>query len=225
MSAVKRISTVAKYIPNVFYINTSKYDEFVYLDYLAGVFANNNEFSVLLSSDEILYQSLNSHLVALNIKGLNTKLITDKNVIAYLAEQETAPFTNKLLNVVLSVTGSKDYTIDGLKNVKFKKSVKMVSDLISSGKLSDTYNYACPKEALKCSPNLAEDIDKIEANYKAIYPIEILSNEMSNIKLDVDVAIKTKPQVTYNQFDELNSRIFLQFPLNIASILKGEIDK
>lgn len=219
-SALKRIKSVVKYIPKAYYLDTSKLDEFIYSDVLISDLSGKNEISVILTDDAMLYQSLGSNCVAIDIKGMNSKLIDNKSAMSYLCEKETS-LSNSLLPLFLSITGMERYSIEGIKNFGFKKALKSISELVNSGVLIDTRYMVFPKAELLKSDNrfITDNISLIEKNYGIILPIELEMKNSVIIRSEIEAQMQ-KPVVTKKEFQDLNNRIFLNYPINVNEILE-----
>jgi hypothetical protein len=216
----KRISSVVKYVPNAYFFDTSSLDELVYCDWITTSKSNQNELSIILSDDAVLYQCLGSHVVALDIKGIATQMISQANVMKYLSEKETT-LSGALLPLLLSITGTDRYSIDGVPKYGYKKALKVLNDLVSAGILLDTRYLTFPEELAQTSDlNIKNSISTIKANYQTILPLEL--KVRNAVVIQSEVSTYVKPIVTKNEFQELNSTIYCLFPINISSLLKGE---
>ena len=216
-TANNSVKIVSKYIPNVFYIDTSDLDEFVYCNYIIRNISKTNDLNILLSSDPIMYQTLDNKTFAIDLKGQHSKVITENNVLSYLTETN-AKISGNLLNLMLSICGNTEYNLQKIDGIGFKKAYKIIKSLVDNNIVVDKMHMILPKEIFKDNL-LNENKELIETNFKTVFPINIqLENENTLIRA---FAI-TKPVVTKQQFDELNTRIFVNYPINIVSLLRGE---
>lgn len=221
-SALNRIKSIVKYIPNAFYLETSKLDEFVYLDIIAGKSDAPNFKYLILSDDPVMFQSLSSTSYAIDIKGINSKTIDSASVLDYLCESDKANRISGsgLLPLVLAMTGTDRYSIDGIKNFGFKRAIKAISDLVVEKILVETRYMVFPRDSVLKSRNKAvvDSIDLIERNYHLLLPIESEMKNADIVKSEID-AQSSKPVVTKKEFQNLNSRVFLNYPINVNGLL------
>lgn len=216
-STVKQVKILSKYIPHVYYIDTSDFDEFIYFNYL--VRHSGNSFKILFSDDPIMFQALDKDTVALDVKGENSNLITNENVIQYLCENNSVTLTSNSLNIILSITGNSEYyNIKGIQSYKYKKAYKLLEPFFKNVILVNKTYMNIP-EVIFTNELLKENRELIEKNFKVMFPIEIQMINESKIE---EKLIITKPKVSWKEFEKLNQRIFLLFPLNLNMILKGE---
>lgn len=217
-SVSKQLQILCKYIPHVYYINTSLLDEFCYLNYL--IRHSGNSLNLLLSSDPILYQTLDSSSIALDLKGENSSLITNKNVISYLSDTKS-DFTSNSLNIIFSIIGNKEYSISNIPNYSYKKTLKILSLYKNDGAIIDKTYMKFPEE-LFSNETFKTNKDMILNNFNIIFPIEI---QMKNEEKIEEVIIKSqmKNETSLLDMEELNKKIFNNFPINMTFLLKGEL--
>lgn len=147
-------------------------------------------------------------------------MISQANVMKYLSEKETT-LSGALLPLLLSITGTDRYSIDGVPKYGYKKALKVLNDLVSAGILLDTRYLTFPEELAQTSDlNIKNSISTIKANYQTILPLEL--KVRNAVVIQSEVSTYVKPIVTKNEFQELNSTIYCLFPINISSLLKGE---
>ena len=107
-TAIKVIEKVMSGIPHCYFINTSKYDEFVYAKYIKSII-NKNQLLFILSNDDVFFQLLDNNTFVLNLKGIKTELLTKENCISIITKKEFK-FSSNLLSLVLALSGSKKYS-------------------------------------------------------------------------------------------------------------------
>ncbi len=217
-SAVKQFATICKYLPHAIFVDSSKLDEFCYINYIVRKKVNQNDINILMSDDPILFQTLNNRTFALDIKGASTKLIAESNVIEYLTKQ-AHPFGGNLLGLIIAIAGNELYGIDGIDGYGYKKAAKIISRLVGDGKLVDKTYMIYPNDAMMASDAVKANAERVRKNYGLAFPIEQYIRNEVTIAGDL---IQHKPIVTKAQFNELNQRMFLMYPLNIGFLLKGE---
>ena len=212
---------VCEYIPHVVYINTEKFDEYIYAHKIASMSIKNNNLAILLSDDPLMYQCLNNNTIALSMKGDNSLVYTTTNTIANLSSTKTDTST-ALLPLLLSITGMPKYSITGIGGYAYKKATELIDKLRIKGVIIDKEPYMILplKEMLNKEKVLtAEALNKINTNYNVIYPtkLEFLNDtEISN------ACQKVQPQITMAMLTEVNTRYFLLHPINFISLLRGE---
>jgi len=216
-STTKQVQIVCKYLPDVFFIDTSKLDEFMYTNHLIRNIVNKNDLNIILSSDPIIYQTLNKNTIAIDLKGNNSKVITETNVINYLTKSDKYKISGNLLNLVLSICGDEEYSLNKIEGYGYKKAANIIEGMVNENKLTDNIHMTYPT-ILNNHSLIANNQTIVEDNFKLVFPIDIAFQ--NNIQLTSSFVIN-KPKVTYKQFLELNNRIFLYYPLNITSLLKG----
>lgn len=225
-TATKQIQTICKYTPDVYFINTSLLDEFCYFDYFVKTYSKKNEFNILLADDPILFQSLNNNTVALNLKGINTQLVTNKNVMNILTEKPTT-YSNNLLTLLLSIAGVETYSISNIHRIGYKKALGIIDRLVKNNVIADTNYITMPTDIVNNKFNgldennteiLTNNKELIIDNYNRLYPLEFVIRNEITLKTSFTIF---KPIVTKKHFSELNNKMFLQYPINVTMLLKG----
>ena len=217
-SVVKQVRIVCKYLPSVYYVETSKLDEFVYFNYLIRYVVNKNDVNILLSSDPVMYQAMNRNTYAIDLKGNNSSIVTELNVIKYLTGKDTE-ISGNLLNLLLSLSGDEQYSINKINGYGYKKSFAIIKKLFDDQKLVDKTYLSYPAGVMNTIEITKENKQLLEANYKVIFPIQL---QLQNDPILSTAFTFVKNKVTMKQFKELNERIYLLYPLNLNAILKGE---
>ncbi len=217
-ATIKQIKIVCKYLPSVYYIETSKLDEFVYFNYLIRNIVNKNDVNILLSSDPVMYQAMNKNTYAIDIKGNNSSIVTEFNVIAYLTGKNTE-ISGNLLNLLLSLSGDEQYSINKINGYGYKKSFAIIKKLFDTQKLVDKTYLSYPASVMNTIDITKENKELLEENYKVIFPIQL---QLQNDPILSTAFTFVKRKGTMKQFKELNERIFLLYPLNLNAILRGE---
>ena len=223
----KRITKALKFvlnlIPNAEYIDSSDFDELVYMKYIVES-SKQNEFNLILSNDELIYSLLNYHTYALDMKGVDTHCITNKNVYDILSAP--AQFSHSLYIILMSITGIKKYSIPGIYGHKYLKTVKLIEELLKNNYLENSRYLVFPliKEQLdsniKILKPLIENFDTVKFNFDLFNFDKVLNENRIAI---YNKFVKNNPIVSVKTFEELNQRVFRNFPLNINHLLKGEL--
>lgn len=222
--AAQVIEKVCSVIPHTIFVNTSKFDEFVYAKYIKSNIPQS-DIILILTNDDVLFQLIDNHTFVLNLKGIKSQLLTSKNCISILTKKEEYNFTTALLPFVLSLSGNKKYSFKSISSVALVKACNITQHLLENGKLVDAESIEFPIEFLKLDPKnkleklLLDNKDQIIQNYKFITGNEIYYKNKLLISTDV---LNNKQLNNKIYFAELNSKIFSMFPLQIDMILKGE---
>jgi hypothetical protein len=214
----KALRMVIDKIPNCKYIDTSKFDEFTVARFLVEK-TKGNEMNLILSNDEFMAQLVNDSTFMLNIKGIKTELIDKKNALKVFIKKDTTLSTN-LLTLILAISSSDRYDLPNIKGMGFVKAVKVVEKLVESEKILDTKYIDFPlTEDIVDNKLIKENIELIKKNYSMILNSDILYSNNFEIGL-----LFNKPENIYNwnYFLEMNSKVFVNYPLNIQMLLKGE---
>lgn len=221
--AMKAVRKVVNYFPNCFFIETSKFDEFVYAKYIVSLIPEN-ELSLILSNDEMLYQLISKNIFVLNIKGIKSELLGINNCMKVITKKDDTTITPALLPLVLSMAGNKRYSFKSLPNVAIIKAVNIVEKLVSEKKLIDTDSIKFPLELAnlnqksKMEKHIIDNSDTIIKNYSMIRADDILYKNKLIISNDFIFAEK----VGKTNYGELNAKIYTSYPLMLDMMLKGE---
>ena len=222
----KVIQVLEKIIPNVpncNFIDTSKYDDVVFAKFIKDQ-TLANQLNIILTNDEAYLQLLNSHTFIIDIKGINAELLDEKNGLAKFSKCKTELSTN-LIPLVLSLGGSKHYGLEKIPGIATIKAIRMVEDLIKNKKIIDTPYIDFPLDVTNLSDkNKNEKL--IKDNYemlKKTYGVYTGNTLLYSNKTDIATFFnKVKSVRTWDYFLELNSKIFVNFPLMLEMMMKGE---
>lgn len=221
--AVQVIEKVSKICPHVMFIETSKYDEYIYAKYIKTT-TKENELLLILSNDDIFLQLLDKNTIVLNMKGIKSELLTIKNAVNIITKKDEYNFSSNLIPLILSLAGHKKHSITGLASVALIKACNIVSNLLERDIVKDFNSIEIPLEFSKLNINnkldrsIIENRDEIIKRYNFIRGDELLYSN----KLVVAAAFVSNKSMNINSFKELNSKIFVNFPLQIEMIIKGE---
>lgn len=220
---VKVIERVAVQIPHVYFAETSKYDEFVYARYLKSNI-NENELTLILSNDDMFYQLLSKNIFLINLKGIKSELISEKNCISKITKKADFTFSSKLLPLVLAISGIKKYSISSIPNVALLKACNIVQKLLDSGKVIDAESVKIPIEFSTLNQKnpmenkLLLNKELLIKNYDFIKGDELFFAH----KLTIPSDFVSNPAKDVHAYLELNAKIFTSYPLQIDMLLKGE---
>ena len=214
------VEIICKYIPHCMFIDTSDYDENSYVNQLIEK-NPKNELNLLISDDFCLYQHLNENSIALNMKGINTKVITAENAVSDFIKDPKINFSNKLIPLLLSLSGYEKYSISGINNVKYKKAAKFIKELIFDSYLEDVYYVDFPLEDKHLEKfNLSENkLQEIKNNFYILNIDQVTS--ISSAKI-ISKFIEIPKLISISEINRINNRFFSSYGLNLDMIWKGE---
>lgn len=211
-------------IPHVYFIETSDCDEFVYAKFIKEQM-KKNEITLLLTNDIMFYQLLdNESTFLLTPKGIKAELITQRTSLNTLTEIEEIKFSPNIISLLMSLSGVKKYSIKNIPGIGMNKAVKLLETLVKSEKVEELNTIELPIKISKLENNKVDDIitknlDLISLNYKLIRGDEIYSKNKFSI---ITKFSKHDKIGSPNFFKQLNSNVFINFPINIDMLLKGE---
>ena len=217
------LSVLLKEFPNCLFIESSKFDELLYMKYLTNT-KPKNELNVILTNDENIYQLVSPNTVCLNISGIDTKLVDSKSLYKILDIDTKISY--RLYNLVLSISGNKKYSIGGIKGYSFKKASQLVSKLVEEKKIQNTLYNTFPIILETLNPNdkqeneLIKNYELIESNFN-IFTLNNLYNE-NLITLQSECLIPKKIYCK-SVFEKINDKVFTNYPLDLPKILRGEL--
>lgn len=211
--------------PHVYVIKSFPYGDTAYCKSLISNL-KTNELNIVITNDSALFPLVSGNTVILTPKGIKSELVTPENVFNILTKKdEDIPFSSAMLPLVLSLSGLKKHSIEGIKGVALGKGLKIVESLITSGKIIDAPSVALPFEftdldpALRTEKILIENADIITDNYNLICAEEILSKH----KLVIQTAVTPINRMyNINDIKKLNDVVFKNHPLQLDMMLKGE---
>ena len=221
------VERVCKQLPNVYFLETSKYDEFVVGKYLTENIFKKNELSIILSNDTLFYQLLvQKNIVLLNLKGIKTELANSENTMSIISKKETTISSN-LLPLVLSIAGLKKYSIKNVSGCAINKALAITSKLVEDGVIIDAPSVTYPVPDTLDPKNKLYSIlvlnrDLLEENYKFIRFDEFLNKNKIFLDAWLKSVLSSKQASTMYTLKSLNAKVFSMFPLQLDMILKGE---
>lgn len=222
--AVLAASKVMNFLPKVNFIDTSKYDEFVYAKFISTL-KMKNEALIILSNDDVFYQLVAPNIFILTMKGIKSEFIKEDNVIETLIGKQYE-ISSKSIPLVLAIGGTKRYSYKSLPNIALIKAANIVQKLIKEEKAVDAdsvripLNYEKFDDKNKMEALILNNKDTIENNYYFIKADNILYEHKLDIKNDV---FKEKRVIcTSKALMDLNEKIFTRYPLNLDLLVKGE---
>lgn len=231
--AIKAVEKVCAVIPNCIFIDTSAHDEMIYAKTLINDIIPENQMTIILSNDPVMFQTLKKNAFILNIKGIKSELITTETAAKEMTDEEDAKFSSAMIPLLLSLVGNKKYCFSGIGKVGMSRGVSITNDLLGRGIALDIDSVEVPVDFSKLSgkkskidQRLIDDQQKIKATYA------IVRNDLNYFRyrnaISNDIAAKKAGKRTRNyvdDFKELNAKVFSRYPLNAGMILKGEVKR
>lgn len=221
MTVVEKIISI---LPNCMFINTSEHDELCYARYITTEITKSNELNIILSNDPMFYQLLNKNTFLLNLKGINSKLLTSDDCVSELSGRETE-LTAGSIPLLIALSGNKKYSISGLQGFGMKKSVDIIELLKERGILVDAQSLEFPITVSKLDlsnkldKKIFDNVDKLTSTYSLIRGDKLYYTEK-------DILITKFTKVVRRGLREylldFNSKVFTTYPLNLDMIVKGE---
>jgi len=221
--SVQAASKVMNFLPKVFFIETSKFDEFTYCKFLVTL-KMKNEPIIILSNDDVFYQLVSPNIFVMTMKGIKSELITEDNVIEILTDKKYE-LSAKSIPLILAIGGTKRYSYKNIPNVALIKAANIVEKLVKEEKANDVDSVRIPINYDKLNINnkmekmIIDNATTIENNYYFIKADNLLYEHKLEIKNDV---FKEKKHCTAKALLELNEKIFVRHPLNLDMLIKGE---
>lgn len=222
--SIQLLEKVSAVIPHTYFIETSKYDEFIYAKYIKTTI-NENELILILSNDDIFAQILDKHTIMLNLKGIKSELLTKNNAINKLTKKEEYTMSSNMIPLILSLGGHKKYSLNGIPTIAFTKACNIVKTLIEREVVKDVDSIEFPIEFSKLNiknkleKSIVDKREELSSAYKLIRGDDVLYSSKLIIAADF---VFNKKIGTAAQFKELNSKFYSSYPLQIDMILKGE---
>lgn len=218
----KALNTVLNMLPNCYFIDTSKFDEYLFARNIIDR-SNKNELNIILSNDENMFQLVRDNSILLNISGLDTAIIDKKSIFKYFnIDSSLHP---SLYSYVLSIAGNKKYSISGIKGFSFKKATQFITELVADKKIQNTeyINFVITENMLndtKAHKAIVENFERFKQNYQLFTLNQLYYENIS--KFDA-YFIKKQRIYTTQEFESLNNKIFTNYPLDLFKILRGEL--
>lgn len=210
-------------IPHCRFFDTYKSDEFAYMKaYINKI--PNNELTLILSNDDILFQLISNNVFVLDIKGIRSSLLRKDNVVALLSKRETS-LTSNMIPLIVAIGGNDKYSISGLPRVALNRATKIVDYLVNKDVAHDENSVSVPIDFTKLDSNIKlekkvfDNRDLITENYFAIRSDTIYYKNKMLMEAEFDnVSVKR----SRHELEDINAKMFTRFPLQIDMILRGE---
>lgn len=221
--SVEALQKIIDHIPNSNFIDTSEFDEFIVASFLLSR-TKPSDMNIILSNDDLMCQLISRNTFVLNIKGIKTKIMDEKNALSVMTDKETK-LSIKLLPIVLSLAGAERYNLDNIDKVGLIKGISMVEKLVASGKLIDSEYVDFPlsesnlSEKDRVENSIRQNIERVRNNYSIIKSSDVLYTNTTNLTVLFN---RPKTMHTFSYYTDLNSKIFGSHPLNLDMLLKGE---
>lgn len=206
---------ITGYIPNAYYVDSSDFDELVYMKYIIDS-AANSDLNIILSNDENVYQLVNhKNTYCLTLSGVDTKAICRDNLYTALDIKEQ--LSPGLFSILLALSGNSRYSISGVNGFGFKRGAKLLRKLIDEGRIQNAEYVIFPLR----EEDLPEGKFEIAKHNFSVF---VCDRTYSENKLAISRKIvKNKKIVSYEEFNELNCQVFRNYPIDTTKILRGEL--
>ena len=210
-------------VPHCRFFDTYKSDEFAYMKaYIANI--PNNELTLILSNDDILFQLISNNVFVLDIKGIRSSLLRKDNVVSILSKRETS-LTSNMIPLIVAIGGNDKYSISGLPRVALNRATQIVDYLVNKDIAHDENSVSVPIDFTKLDTNVKlekkvfDNRDLITKNYFAIRSDTIYYK--NKMLMDSEFATVTVNR-SRRELEETNAKMFTRFPLQIDMLLRGE---
>lgn len=219
------VEKIIQNVPNCTFVDTYKFDELCYARYIVER-APNNEMTLILTNDDILYQLINKHAFVLNLKGIKSLLVTKDNMYnVFLKDNEKYSIGPELFPLILSISGNKKYSFANISGYAMSRSIKLISKLLEDGccnnisSIEPPINFDSLSEKDKLHQLILNNKEFINKNYDYITRYSTYYGS----KIIIEAELQPIPtRSVYNYFLELNAKVFNTFPINIDMLVKGE---
>ena len=222
--AASVVSKVLNNVPNTLYIDTSEFDELVYIKSIIQA-TSKDQLVILQTNDQILYQVISDNVFVLTIAGVKSVLLKSENIFDNILKDNTSKLSSKMIPLVYSIAGYKRYNIPNIPKFGLLRAVVNVENLVESGRIVDceTINIPIDKDDLdeenKFDSKLLDDYDMFYNNY---YLLTQNKTYLENAILLSNRIKITRTHTSADVFLDLNAKIFVEHPLNITMLLRGE---
>lgn len=219
------VEKICQNIPNCTFVDTYKFDELPYMRFIIER-SQTNQINLILTNDEILYQLVDKHTFILNLKGIKSVLITEKNIYSViLKNKDEYELSSNLYPLVLAIAGNKKYGFENIQGYAINRSIKLLMNLLDDGVCNDissiepSINFDALNEKNKLHKIIIDNKDFIKKNYDFITRY----TSFYSSKIIIEAELQTIPtRSVYNYFLELNAKVFNTYPINIDMLVKGE---
>ncbi len=227
LECIKLAGDIINKIPSATFIDTSAFGEFLVVR--RGVeLSASNDFNIILSTDRVFCQLMNSNTVILTPAGYNTKLISSKNVFSRFVDEDEdtyKPFSSKLISLLMSMIGAKSLGIKNIPKIGAKKAISYISKRLAANDIYDSIDYIniptsfFVDDGTFVSKTILSNENQIRENYAKI------KNDAIYYVNDVKLAsLFIKPDMIFEKefFLDINSRLFVETPLLLHMLFEGE---
>jgi hypothetical protein len=222
ISIVERVS---KIIPHCYFVDSSDYDENIWIKYLMDSFSKNM-FNIVLTNDKILMQNITENSLILNVKGQYSKFIKRDEIFDYILSgvKTEEKFSIELYPLMLAIAGDKKYSIKGIYRHGYAKAAKRINNLIDKYDLPDVNNLDISKLRGYLSMEFSDKETNIIINNYKIINSEYRLMKINQYDLDYKISkYKNSENVKKNTIFDLNDKFFTtDYYLNLDMIFKGE---
>ena len=142
---------------------------------------------------------------------------TAENVVEKITDNKYS-FSNKLVPLLLSISGYDKYTINGVNLHGFVKAARVIKQLLGSKQLFDTSYYHIDFKSIE-NTSIENNLLLINKNFNIFMPTELLlgsQNDIGGICININNLIST------DIFHDLNDKYFPNNNLDLRKIFIGE---
>lgn len=222
--SIKIIKKVISLIPNIFFIDTSEFDELVFTKAIISK-SKKNELNIICSNDNLMVQCLNNHTIILNMKGPTSNILEENTAISIITKKDNFKFSSNLAELLFAIAGEKKNSFPNIPGFALIKAANLIQSLINESLISDMKTISIPIKFASLSPNnnfhktILENKEFLTKNFSLISGNNLLFS--NKIKIEEALNIP-KGNFSKEYLMELNSKVFSNFPISLDMLLKGE---
>ena len=219
-------SLLSEYLPNIYIINTKTLDPSV-LPYTIIQKNGNieNLTNLILTNNKVEFQLVNlPNTYVLDLKSDDSIIIGNKNLMEQLltkskTKKETILDPNYYASV-LSVSGFKNFNIDGIPGCGPIKAINKIEKAISGGYLNN--DETSSKLNITAENLFTEDkyINTIKNNYRILSIENLYKNISPKEKYNIIEMLKNKSDNM--SLIEINRLYYEEYPLMLVELMEGE---
>lgn len=230
---VNLIKLFCEYVPHVYFINTGDVEPslipHLFLSEnskLKQDIVDRNNTSIIISNEKIHYQDLllNDKVLQLELRGKEkSRFVTSEDIIDILLEKSKKEYFFSILpdmySLILSLTGYKDYDINGVKKLGNVKALQFIQKCLDDKTLSNmSYNN------LELVPKLAEKLGEEGIDNKIAQNMLLLNNSIYkfNSKDLINIEMQLIDKIDAKSVRYVNDKYFTRYPILLQYVFEGE---
>jgi len=221
------IPTIAKYLRNIYAIDTRYLEPSAAMLYLSNKF--HTDWNILISRDEYdLQYAYRDHWSVISPKGDNSTFVTRENFWGHLLAingidtSERLYYATKLFADMKAVAGDRYRSIPKLKRCGWKTIFAYLAEVASTGRLDSDTEVLQENRFCELLTKKKVDTDDLNNN---LYCVDI--EKQVNSFLQSDRAIIDSCILDMEDFaslSQINSSIFELFPLNLSFLCRDKLE-